>query len=96
MGAHGSKGSGQVKRKKYKNHLIQSLDDHEGGVNCMALSDDGSVLATGKLITSYNAPTHISPRTFTIVFSVTQYIVMNSSFITNGFRQQRIYMFYRK
>jgi len=46
MGANGSKNG--IPRKKYKNHLIQSLDDHDGGVNCMALSEDGSVLATGR------------------------------------------------
>jgi WD40 repeat protein len=27
--------------------LLQTLDDHESGINCMALSNDGSVLATG-------------------------------------------------
>lgn len=48
MGAQGSKQSGtSKKKKKYKGFLIQSLDSHEGGVNCMALSEDGSVLATG-------------------------------------------------
>ena len=51
MGGQGSKHPGQQKkRKKYKGHLIQTLSDHEGGVNCMALSDDGSVLATGIVI----------------------------------------------
>lgn len=47
MGAQGSKG-GQLKKKKYKGHLIQSMEEHDGGVNCMALSEDGSVLATGE------------------------------------------------
>jgi WD40 repeat protein len=27
--------------------LIQTLDEHESAINCMALSSDGSVLATG-------------------------------------------------
>lgn len=49
MGAQVSRGAGTAaKRKKYKGHLVQTLDDHEGGVNCMALSEDSSVLATGK------------------------------------------------
>jgi len=47
MGAQGSKQGGQVKKKKYKGHLIQTLDQHDGGINCMSLSEDGSVLATG-------------------------------------------------
>ena len=50
MGAQVSRGSGAAaKRKKYKGHLIQTLDDHEGGVNCMSLSEDCSVLATGMM-----------------------------------------------
>lgn len=49
MGGQGSKGSGAPKKKKYKGHLIQTMNDHDGGVNCMALSEDGSVLATGNL-----------------------------------------------
>lgn len=28
-------------------HCIEILDDHDKGINCMCLSDDGSVLATG-------------------------------------------------
>ena len=42
MGGCGSKdetGLGQ--------HCLEIMDDHESGINCMALSDDGSVLATG-------------------------------------------------
>lgn len=49
MGAQGSKGNAPAKKKKYKGHLIQTMDDHDGGVNCMALSEDGSVLATGNI-----------------------------------------------
>ena len=30
-----------------QNWLIQTLDDHESGINCMALSHDSTVLATG-------------------------------------------------
>lgn len=30
-----------------KSRLIEVLDDHEGGVNCMAISEDGSVMVTG-------------------------------------------------
>ena len=32
---------------KNKSYLIQVLDDHEGGINCMCVSEDGSVIATG-------------------------------------------------
>lgn len=32
---------------KHQNSLIQTLDDHESGINCMALSKDTTVLATG-------------------------------------------------
>jgi WD40 repeat protein len=32
---------------KRKDCLIQTLDDHESGINCMALSHDSTVLATG-------------------------------------------------
>lgn len=35
------------KEDKNNTYLLQTLDEHEGGINCMALSDDGSVLATG-------------------------------------------------
>ena len=37
-------GSAASKRKDW---LEQTLDDHESGINCMALSHDQSVLATG-------------------------------------------------
>ena len=30
-----------------QNWLLQTLDDHESGINCMALSHDTTVLATG-------------------------------------------------
>jgi WD40 repeat protein len=32
---------------RHQNWLIQTLDDHESGINCMALSGDYSVIATG-------------------------------------------------
>jgi WD40 repeat protein len=28
-------------------HLVEKVEEHEGGINCMALSEDGSVLLTG-------------------------------------------------
>jgi WD40 repeat protein len=37
-------GSAASKRQDW---LIQTLDDHESGINCMALSNDSTVLATG-------------------------------------------------
>lgn len=43
MGMCGSK----TAEEKSKSYLLQTLEEHEGGINCMALSDDGSVLATG-------------------------------------------------
>jgi WD40 repeat protein len=39
-------GSAASKRRD-QNSLIQTLDDHESGINCMALSHDSTVLATG-------------------------------------------------
>lgn len=43
MGCCGSKSE----NSKKKSYLEQTLEGHEAGVNCMALSEDGSVLATG-------------------------------------------------
>ncbi|CAF1008255.1 unnamed protein product [Adineta steineri] len=42
-------GSAASKRRAERDNdsLIQTLDEHESAVNCMALSSDGSVLATG-------------------------------------------------
>ena len=42
-------GSAASKRRAERNRdpLLQTLDDHQSGINCMALSDDGSLLATG-------------------------------------------------
>jgi len=37
-------GSSASKRQDW---LIQTLDDHESAINCMALSNDSTVLATG-------------------------------------------------
>ena len=44
MGGCGSKNENNPKNKTY---LLQTLEEHEGGINCMAVSEDGSVLATG-------------------------------------------------
>ena len=41
MGCCGSKS------KNDKNWLLETLTGHDAGINCMALSEDGSVLATG-------------------------------------------------
>jgi WD40 repeat protein len=35
------------KDSKQNNYLIKSLNEHKGGVNCMEVSNDLSVLATG-------------------------------------------------
>lgn len=43
MGTAASKRRAERKR----DYLLQTLDDHQCAINCMALSDDGSVLATG-------------------------------------------------
>jgi WD40 repeat protein len=40
-------GNGVSKKDKQDINLLQSLEEHEGSVNCMALSDDGSLLASG-------------------------------------------------
>ena len=45
MGGCGSKDENAP--NKTKNHCYQVLAEHEGGINCMAMSEDGSVLATG-------------------------------------------------
>ncbi|CAI9739471.1 repeat-containing 86-like isoform X2 [Octopus vulgaris] len=42
MGKCGSKNNDNS-----KSYLLQSLNQHTAGINCMALSEDGSVLATG-------------------------------------------------
>ncbi|CAF4013694.1 unnamed protein product [Rotaria magnacalcarata] len=43
MGSAGSK----RRAERDADGLIQTLDDHESGINCMALSSDSTVLATG-------------------------------------------------
>jgi WD40 repeat protein len=43
MGSAGSKRQGG----RNQNWLIQTLDNHESAINCMALSNDSSVIATG-------------------------------------------------
>ena len=35
------------KKGKQKSYLIDELDEHEDAINCMTLSDDGSLLVTG-------------------------------------------------
>lgn len=44
MGLCNSKYSSSTSSQSW---LLQTLSDHEGGINCMCLSDDGSVLVTG-------------------------------------------------
>lgn len=39
-------GNGATKDKQSP-YLLQSCEEHESSINCMALSEDGSVLATG-------------------------------------------------
>jgi WD40 repeat protein len=40
-------GNGAAKKDKTKTWILQTCDEHEGSINCMDLSDDASVLATG-------------------------------------------------
>lgn len=40
-------GNGVTKKEKQKSFLLQTCDEHEGSINCMDLSEDGSVLVTG-------------------------------------------------
>lgn len=42
-------GSAASKRRagRDRDWLLQTLDEHESAINCMALSNDGSVIATG-------------------------------------------------
>ena len=40
-------GNGATKKEKQRSYLIQTCDEHEGSINCMNLSEDGSVLVTG-------------------------------------------------
>ncbi|GIY24898.1 WD repeat-containing protein 86 [Caerostris extrusa] len=46
MGCQPSTDSGAKKPKKQP-HLLQEIKDHKSGINCMVLSDDGSMLVTG-------------------------------------------------
>ncbi len=43
----GGCGSTDNPNPKNKTFLLQICDDHEAGINCMAVSEDGSVLVTG-------------------------------------------------
>jgi WD40 repeat protein len=40
-------GNGATKKEKTKDWILQSCEEHEGSINCMDLSEDASVLATG-------------------------------------------------
>jgi WD repeat-containing protein 86 len=40
-------GNKESKSDKNKSNLLQTCDEHEGSINCMDVSEDGSVLATG-------------------------------------------------
>ena len=42
----GSK-QGKLDKKDEKSYLLQACEEHDGSINCMELSEDGSVLATG-------------------------------------------------
>ena len=43
----GGKSGKPIKEKEEKNYILQVCEEHDGSINCMELSDDGSVLATG-------------------------------------------------
>ena len=43
----GNKEGKPPKEKSDKNYLLQVCEEHDGSINCMELSEDGSVLATG-------------------------------------------------
>ncbi|XP_067141318.1 WD repeat-containing protein 86-like isoform X1 [Centruroides vittatus] len=49
MGCSPTKESNPHKPKHIigKNYLLQKITEHQGGINCMALSEDGSLLVTG-------------------------------------------------
>jgi WD repeat-containing protein 86 len=47
MGNGASGGAKAKKEKKEKQMLLQTCEDHEGSINCMEVSEDGSVLVTG-------------------------------------------------
>jgi WD40 repeat protein len=40
-------GPGKPNKNKDKDVLLQTCEDHEGSINCMEVSEDGSVLVTG-------------------------------------------------
>jgi WD40 repeat protein len=40
-------GNNQTKKEKNKDYVLQTCEDHEGSINCMEVSEDGSVLVTG-------------------------------------------------
>lgn len=40
-------GNAQAKQEKNKDYTLQTCEEHEGSINCMEISEDGSVLVTG-------------------------------------------------
>lgn len=44
---NGASGGKPKRDKKEKASLLQTCEDHEGSINCMEISEDGSVLVTG-------------------------------------------------
>ena len=46
-GANKEKKEKSEEKDKHKSCLLQTCEDHEGSINCMELSEDGSVLVTG-------------------------------------------------
>lgn len=40
-------GNSQAKQEKNKDYTLQTCEEHEGSINCMEISEDGSVLVTG-------------------------------------------------
>lgn len=40
-------GNAQDKQEKNKDYTLQTCEEHEGSINCMEISEDGSVLVTG-------------------------------------------------
>jgi WD40 repeat protein len=40
-------GNAQAKQEKNRDYTMQTCEEHEGSINCMEVSEDGSVLVTG-------------------------------------------------
>ncbi len=43
----GNQGKSAREKKDENSYLLQVCEEHDGSINCMELSEDGSVLATG-------------------------------------------------